>query len=317
MRARDVLLRRSLPAYGLAIAATAVAFALRQAIEQFAGTLPPYVIFYPAVLLAALFGGLGPGLLATGLSALLTAYAVLPFEYELRAVHPYANDVAGLALFCSMGLLVSIVAELYGRARRRAAMAEKELGIQEGLARAAAQAERQRQLLAVTLASIGDGVIVTDVQGRVTFLNAEAARLTGWASEEAAGQPLRAVFPIINEDTRQPVEDPAERVLRLGSLVRLADHSLLLARDGREIPIDDSSAPVRRADGSLQGVVLVFRDFTERRRAAEELRASRHMLREVLRRMRGSRRPTRSSVRPTMRWAGASRRTCTGLTISR
>jgi PAS domain S-box-containing protein len=282
MRARDVLLRRSLPAYGLAIAATAVAFALRQAIEQFAGTLPPYVIFYPAVLLAALFGGLGPGLLATGLSALLTAYAVLPFEYELRAVHPYANDVAGLALFCSMGLLVSIVAELYGRARRRAAMAEKELGIQEGLARAAAQAERQRQLLAVTLASIGDGVIVTDVQGRVTFLNAEAARLTGWASEEAAGQPLRAVFPIINEDTRQPVEDPAERVLRLGSLVRLADHSLLLARDGREIPIDDSSAPVRRADGSLQGVVLVFRDFTERRRAAEELRASRHMLREVL-----------------------------------
>jgi PAS domain S-box-containing protein len=279
---RGVLVQRGLLVYGLAIATTAVAFALRLAIEHFAGELPPYVIFYPAVLLAALMGGLGPGSLATGLSALLTAYSVLPFAHEPGTVHPYANDLVGLALFCSMGLLVSIVAELYGRARRRAATAEKELGVQEGLTRAAAEAERQRQLLAVTLASIGDGVIVTDVEGRVTFLNAEAARLTGWSSEEAAGQPLRAVFPIVNEETRQPTEDPAENVLRLGSLVRLTSHSLLLARDGREIPIDDSSAPVRAADGTVRGVVLVFRDFTERKRAAEELRSSRHMLREVL-----------------------------------
>lgn len=133
---------------------------------------------------------------------------------------------------------------------------------------------REKQLLATTLASIGDGVIVTDPSGRIISVNAEAERLTLWSSAEAAGRPLPEVFRIINEDTRAIVENPVEKVLRLGGVVGLANHTLLLRRDGTEIPIDDSAAPIRRQDGELSGVVLVFRDFTERKLAEQTLRAS-------------------------------------------
>jgi PAS domain S-box-containing protein len=142
---------------------------------------------------------------------------------------------------------------------------------EEQRARSAEEILRQKDLLAVTLASIGDGVIVTDAQGRVTFLNGEAERLTGWTSGAAEGHPLTAVFNIINEHTRQAVEDPVEKVLRLGTVVGLANHTILVAKDGREIPIDDSGAPIRQSDGTVQGVVLVFRDFTEQKQAERSL----------------------------------------------
>jgi PAS domain S-box-containing protein len=128
----------------------------------------------------------------------------------------------------------------------------------------------QRERLYITLASIGDAVIATDSQGRVTFLNTAAAALTGWTDTEALGQDVTAVFPIINEATRQVVENPATRVLREGTVVGLANHTLLLARDGVERPIDDSGAPIRDAQGRLVGVVLVFRDITARRQAETE-----------------------------------------------
>jgi PAS domain S-box-containing protein len=131
--------------------------------------------------------------------------------------------------------------------------------------------ERQKQLLSITLASIGDGVIVTDSQGKVVFLNAEAERLTGWTNQEASGQPLLTVFRIINEETRLPAESPAEKVLREGAIVGLANHTALLGKDGREIPINDSGAPVKDADGTIHGVVLVFRDFSEQKRAMVSL----------------------------------------------
>jgi PAS domain S-box-containing protein len=131
----------------------------------------------------------------------------------------------------------------------------------------------EKELLATTLASIGDAVIVTDAQGRITFLNAEAERLTSWKLSEADGRPLPEVLRIINEQTRKPVENPVEKVLRLGNVVGLANHTLLVAKDGREIPIDDSAAPIRHADGSVLGVVLVFRDVTVRRAAEAVLRA--------------------------------------------
>ena len=125
----------------------------------------------------------------------------------------------------------------------------------------------QKDLLAVTLASIGDAVIVTDAAGRVTFLNAEAARLTGWTEADARGMALPDVFSIVNEETRERVENPVERVLRLGQVIGLGNHTLLIARDGRQIPIDDSGAPIRQAGGDVRGVVLVFRDVTDRRHA--------------------------------------------------
>ncbi len=148
--------------------------------------------------------------------------------------------------------------------------------------RGIAATEEQRQLLAVTLASIGDAVIVTDVQGRVTFLNQEAEQLTGWTGDQAQGQALPSVFQIVNENTRQPVESPVAKVLREGTVVGLANHTILLTKDGREIPIDDSGAPIRQEDGAIQGVVLVFRDFTQRKAAEELLRESEAQLRLAL-----------------------------------
>ncbi|WP_164101015.1 PAS domain S-box protein [Candidatus Laterigemmans baculatus] len=132
-------------------------------------------------------------------------------------------------------------------------------------------------LLQVTLASIGDAVIATDPEGRVTFLNAVAENLTGWPTEEAQGRPLHTVFRIFNEHTREPVENPVEKVLRLGRTVGLANHTILVARDGTEVPIDDSAAPIRGGDGRLRGVVLVFRDITERKQA-EDAAAERHRI---------------------------------------
>ncbi len=138
---------------------------------------------------------------------------------------------------------------------------------------------------AVTLASIGDAVIATDNLGRVTFLNPTAEALTGWPGAEAAGRPLVEVFHIINKETRQPVEDPAAKVLRLGTVVGLANHPLLLARDGREVPIDDCGAPIIDDRDSITGVVLVFRDTTLRRQAeeAEALRLANARLELALR----------------------------------
>lgn len=123
----------------------------------------------------------------------------------------------------------------------------------------------------ITFASIGDAVITTNTQGRVMFLNPVAESLTGWTLEEAAGQPLDSVFRIINEESRQPVESPTVRALREGTVVGLANHSLLIAKDGTARPIDDSAAPIRNDQGEVAGVVLVFRDISERRRQEQQV----------------------------------------------
>jgi PAS domain S-box-containing protein len=128
---------------------------------------------------------------------------------------------------------------------------------------------RQSEWARLTLASIGDAVISTDPQGRVTFMNPVAEQLTGWPQAEVMGRPLPEVFHIVNERTRRPVENPALRALREGTIVGLANHTLLVARDGTERPIDDSAAPMRDESGALIGVVLVFRDVTERKWAEQ------------------------------------------------
>lgn len=130
----------------------------------------------------------------------------------------------------------------------------------------------ERELLHITLASIGDGVIVTDTQGCVTFLNGVAEKLTGWSARDAHGLPLEEVFQIVNQDTRQPVDNPAKRALEEGVIVGLANHTILLSKDGSQIPIDDSAAPIRGNIGGIRGAVLVFRDITERTRAEETLK---------------------------------------------
>ncbi|WP_027135454.1 ATP-binding response regulator [Geminicoccus roseus] len=142
--------------------------------------------------------------------------------------------------------------------------------------------ESERRFVA-TLSSIGDAVIATDDQTRITFMNPVAEALTGWPQAEALGLPLSTVFRIVNEDSRATVEDPAAKVLRSGKVVGLANHTLLLARDGREIPIDDSGSPIVDDHGAIIGTVLVFRDVSERRRVEETLRRAQADLASVAR----------------------------------
>jgi PAS domain S-box-containing protein len=132
----------------------------------------------------------------------------------------------------------------------------------------------RRDYLETTLQSIGDAVIVCDSSGRVTLMNPTAVEVTGWTREQAMGQPLERVFRIINERTRETVESPVANVLRVGNIVGLANHTLLVRHDGVEVPIDDSGAPIHDKNNEIVGVVLVFRDITERRQNEEALRQS-------------------------------------------
>jgi PAS domain S-box-containing protein len=131
--------------------------------------------------------------------------------------------------------------------------------------------ERARGELSATLYGIGDAVLATDARGIVTAMNPIAEQLTGWTEAEARGKSAKEVFDIVNETTRQPVESPVDNVLRDGRIVGLANHTVLRRRDGSEVAIDDSGAPVKDAEGNLVGVVLVFRDVTERRQAESAL----------------------------------------------
>jgi PAS domain S-box-containing protein len=135
--------------------------------------------------------------------------------------------------------------------------------------RAEEDLRKRSEWLRITLASIGDAVISTDAEGRVTFMNGVAESLTAWTQSDAMGRPLSEIFQIVDERTRQPGPNPALRALREGTVVGLANHTILIARDGTERPIDDSAAPIRDDAGTAVGAVLVFRDVTERRIAEE------------------------------------------------
>ncbi|MEO8031772.1 MAG: PAS domain S-box protein [Gemmatimonadota bacterium] len=130
-----------------------------------------------------------------------------------------------------------------------------------------AELGRKSEWLRITLSSIGDGVVTTDNAGVVTSLNPVAERLTGWTQADGVGVPLTQLFNIVNEATRVPVENPALRALREGRVVELANHTVLISRDGSERAIDDSAAPIADGQGTVQGAVLIFRDVTERRQA--------------------------------------------------
>ncbi|HYE75134.1 MAG TPA: PAS domain-containing protein, partial [Blastocatellia bacterium] len=140
--------------------------------------------------------------------------------------------------------------------------------------RAEEEAQRHREQLRITLASIGDAVIATDAQGTITFMNPVAQSMTGWSEAEAMGKPLKEIFHIVNESTREEVENPVTKVIREGTIVGLANHSVLICKDLSERPIDDSGAPIKDESGKIIGTVLVFHDVTERRRAEAALQES-------------------------------------------
>jgi PAS domain S-box-containing protein len=246
--------RGRLLAYGVAVLATGLSLLIRLPLVPWLDYHAELMTFFPAIIISAYLGGLGPGLVATLLGAAAGAYFFLEPRYSF-AIHDLGTAY-GLGLFVFTGAVISGLMESLHRWRSRIAASERRY--------------------AVTLASIGDAVIATDTQARVIYLNPVAEALTGWPLKDAMGRPLGEVFRIVNEQTRQPVDDSAAKVLRAGSMVGQANHMLLLAQGGREVPIDDCGAPIIDDRGRMAGVVLVFRDVTQRRRAeeAEVLRAS-------------------------------------------
>jgi PAS domain S-box-containing protein len=236
--------------FALALLLTVATLLFRLALGFSVGDPPILIIFTFPILLSAYLGGIRPGLLATVLAVLLSNYFLLPPQYSFSlATRIDLTQSIGLLV---AGILISVLIEGLRQARQRA--------------------EADRQLHAITLACIGDAVITTDNQGRITFMNAEAERLTGWPSAEAIGQPLTIVFRIANAQTRAPAEDPVARVLRNGRVVGLANHTLLLSRDGHTRPIDNSAAPIRQDEGAIEGAVLVFRDVAAREQTEAQLR---------------------------------------------
>lgn len=151
-------------------------------------------------------------------------------------------------------------------ARLRAVALHNAQSILVARRRAEEALRQQSEWLRITLASIGDAVITTDADGRMTFMNAVAQALTGWSQADALGRPLTDAFRIVHEDTREPVQNPALLALQTGTVVRLANHTVLLARTGAEHPIDDSAAPIRDESGATVGAVLIFRDVSDRKR---------------------------------------------------
>lgn len=234
----------------MALAVTAIAVWVRWLIDPWLGGNLALVTLFAAVPLAFWLGGVWAALFAVVVGYLACDYLFIGPPGGFGLDQP-ADRVGFLAYLVSCSAIVG-----FGQAMRVAKR----------------RATEGRELLRVTLASIGDAVITTDLRARVTQLNPVAESLTGWTTSEARGRPLDEVFRIVDEVTRAVVENPALRALREGAVVGLANHTVLLSRDGVERPIDDSAAPIRDGSGRVRGCVLVFRDVGERRRVDRALR---------------------------------------------
>jgi PAS domain S-box-containing protein len=239
--------RTRIKIYALSTVVLLAAVLLRWLLDPILGDTLPLVTLFGAVTAAVWIGGHRPAMLVAVLGYVASAYLFIAPRGRL-ALDLVGNLVGAIAYLFTCSLIVAI-----GEAMRTAQ----------------ARASERQELLRVTLASIGDAVITTDVGGRITYLNAVAESLTGWTQQTAAGRPLEAVFRIVNEETRQPVENPATRALQDGVVVGLANHTVLLSRQGGERPIDDSAAPIKDDRGNVSGCVLIFRDVSVERRAAQ------------------------------------------------
>ena len=230
-------------AFALGLAAVLAAVLLRWVLDPLMGDALPLVTLFGAVAAAAWLGGYRVAIPVTLIGYLACHYLFIPprghFNLSDRA------NIVGLVAYLFTCTLIIAFGEVARIAETRA--------------------HERREVFRVTLHSIGDAVITTDLHGHITALNEVAESLTGWSRDDALGQPLDRVFNIVNEVTRQPVENPATRALREGVVVGLANHTLLIKKDGQECPIDDSAAPIRNELGYVSGCVLIFRDVTAQR----------------------------------------------------
>jgi PAS domain S-box-containing protein len=251
------LARTSIAAYGVAIVAVVTAVLIRWLLDPLMGDTLPLVTLFGAVAAAVWAGGYRLAMATAVVGYIACAYLFIEPRGQLGLQD--TTNIVGLAAYlftCSL-----IVA--FGQALRVAQVRANDRG----------------ELLRVTLSSIGDAVITTDVDGHVTYLNAVAESLTGWTQREARGQPLTQVFRIVNEETRAPVESPATKALRDGVVVGLANHTMLIRKDGTERPIDDSAAPIRGEHGEVSGCVMIFRDVSTQRQTERDRVAQLHTAR--------------------------------------
>ena len=218
-------------------------------------------------------GGQGKQLMDS-IRAVLTEMA--DAENNLRTVRTQemTRALTGTARIVVAGTLVSVLLLLLVFAILIRELSRRK-STQEALA-------RSEKWLSTTLGSIGDAVIATDMNGAVTFMNPVAQLLTGWRQADAMGKSMDLVFDIVNKDTRRPVENPVKKVFREGKVIGLADHTLLLSKGGREYDIEDSAAPILTDSGEGFGVVLVFRDITEKKQTEEETRRQKELLQLIL-----------------------------------
>jgi PAS domain S-box-containing protein len=254
--------------YGLALLLVAIALLLRWSLWRVIGPEIPFLFLWPAVMIAARYGGLGPGLLAT-------AVAVLAEDFLLinpgLLVPRERSELAGMALFGLLGAGLSVLADRLRRARRQAQARAEQLA-------------REREWLRVTLASIGDAVIATDAEGRVAFMNAVAQALTGWKADEALRKPLAEVCRIVDAGTQRTPDCPVRQAWQEATGADLSGRNCLYGRGGTLTPVERRASPIRSASGEILGMVLTFRDITEQTRHEGELRGRAEELAEADRR---------------------------------
>jgi PAS domain S-box-containing protein len=232
-----------LKTYALGLLAVLIAILVRWLLDPVMGDTLPLVTLFGAVAAAVWLGGYRLAILVTFIGYIACLYLFIEPRGELDLTR--SADRVGLIAYLFTCALITV----FGEAARIAH----------------SRAYQRQEVFRVTLRSIGDAVITTNNEARITYINGIAESLTGWSHEDALGQPLDRVFRIVNEATRQPVENPALRALREGVVVGLANHTILIKKDGSECPIDDSAAPIRNEQGHVSGCVLIFRDVTAQR----------------------------------------------------
>ena len=236
-------MRSFLKTYAIGFLAVVIAVLVRWLLDPVMGDTLPLVTLFGAVAAAVWLGGYRVAIPVTIIGYLACHYLFISPRGNLDLSR--TTDIVGLVAYlftCSLIIVFGEVARVTH-----------------------ARAHQRQEVFRVMLRSIGDAVITTDIEGRITYINGVAETLTGWSQEYALGQPLERVFQIVNEVTRQPVLNPATRALRDGIVVGLANHTVLIKKDGTECPIDDSAAPIRNEQGHVSGCVLIFRDVTAQR----------------------------------------------------
>jgi PAS domain S-box-containing protein len=240
--------RSSLKTYGLGFAALAAAVLLRWLLDPLMGDALPLVTLFGAVAAAVWLGGYRLAIPVALIGYVACHFLFIPPRGRLDFTR--AADVVGVIAYLFTCSIIILFGEVARFAQRRV--------------------HERTEVFRVTLRSIGDAVITTDIQGHITSINGIGESLTGWSHADALGQPLNRVFHIVNEATRQPVDNPALRALREGVVVGLANHTILIRKDGSECPIDDSAAPIRNELGHVSGCVLIFRDVSAQRSAERD-----------------------------------------------